>query len=86
MECHLKCLCDDYWKITKNTYNIPQNGLVLANEMKYVEQNIRAKEAILSALTNSKMTKVMGLKTTHEIWQKLETLYEGDKHVKFAKL
>lgn len=40
----------------------------------------------MSALTDAKMTNVMGLQTAHEIWEKLETLYEGDKHVKVAKL
>jgi len=28
----------------------------------------------------------MGLKTTYEIWTKLENLYEGDKYVKCAKM
>lgn len=86
MEVHLKCLGDEYWKITKNVYNVPQNGLVTTAKIKDTEHNIRDKEALLSGLTNSEMTNVMGLKTTHEIWKKLETLYEGDAQVKVAKL
>lgn len=41
---------------------------------------------MLSALTDSKMTNVMELQTIHEIWKKLETLYEGDNNVKISKL
>jgi len=32
------------------------------------------------------MTNVLELKIAHEIWKKLETLFEGDEHVKCAKL
>lgn len=67
MEVHLKCLGEEYWKLTKNTHNVPLNGPVTTVEIKDVEHNIRAKEALISALTNSKMTNVMGLQTAHEI-------------------
>lgn len=77
---------EGYWKITKNTYIVPQNGPSTPDEIKEVEHNIRVKEALLSVLTNSEMTAVMALQTAHEIWEKLEILYEGDKQVKVAKL
>lgn len=67
MECHLRCLGEEYWKITNNVCNVQQNGVVIAAKIKEVEFNIRAKEALLSALTNPKMTNVIGLQTTHEI-------------------
>lgn len=67
MEVHLRCLGEDYWKITKNAYFVPLNGLVTTDETKEAENIIRAKEALLSALTDSEMTNVMGLQTTHEI-------------------
>lgn len=67
MECHLKCLGDDYWKIIENTYNFPQNGPVTGNEIKDAKHNIRAIQALLSSPTHSKMTNVMGLYTAHEI-------------------
>lgn len=67
MEVHLKCLGEDYWKITKNVCNVPQNGPVTADEIKEVEHKIRAKDALLSALIDSNMTNVIGLQTAHEI-------------------
>lgn len=51
-----------------------------------LEYNIRAKETLLSTLIDFEMTNVMYLQTTHKIWKKLETLYEGDSHVKNVKL
>ncbi|GLJ42404.1 hypothetical protein SUGI_0878450 [Cryptomeria japonica] len=79
MEVHLKCLGEDYWKITKNSSTIPQNRPTTLAKIKEDEHNIRVKEALLSALTDSEMSNVMGLQTAHEIWEKLEILYEGDK-------
>ena len=67
MECHLRCIGEPYWKITKNTYVIPQNSPSTTNEIKEAKNNVRAMEALLSALTNSEMKTVMDLKTTYEI-------------------
>lgn len=77
MEVHLKCLEEDYWKITKNTYFVPQNGPSTLDEVK---------EAFLSALIDSKMINVIELQTAHETWEKLEILYEGNTQVKVSKL
>ncbi|GLJ31713.1 hypothetical protein SUGI_0637460 [Cryptomeria japonica] len=79
MEVHFKCLGEDYWKITKNAYVVPQSGLSTPDGVKEVKYNIRAKEELLSALTDSEMTNVMELHTTHEIWEKLEILSIGVK-------
>lgn len=75
MEFHLRCISEDYWKIIKNVKNAPQNGPTTLDEIKEVEFNIRDKEAMLSALSDSKMTNVMDLQAAHEICKKLETLY-----------
>lgn len=34
MECHLRCIGKDYWKITKNMYSVPQNGPTTLDEIK----------------------------------------------------
>ena len=48
--------------------------------------NIRAREAILSALPKSEYNQVKLLKTSHEIWKKLEANYEDDIHAKRFRL
>jgi len=86
MQCHLQCMGDAFWLITKDECKILKNGPSTLDELKEAEYNIQAKEALLSALTDTEMTNVLELKTAHEIWKKSETLYEGDKYVKCAKL
>jgi len=51
-----------------------------------LQHNIRAKEALLSALIDIEMANVLEVQTSHGIWKKLETLYEGDAYVKCAKM
>ena len=48
--------------------------------------NIRAREEILLALPKSEYNQVKLIKTSHEIWQTLETNYEGDTHAKRVRL
>ena len=48
--------------------------------------NLRAREAILSALPKSEYSQVKQLKTSHEIWKTLEANYEGDTHAKRVRL
>lgn len=86
MECHLRCIGESYWTITKDKYTIHPNGPSTPDEIKEAKYNIRAKEALLSALTDFEMTNVMEPKSAHEICKKLENLYEGDFYVKITKL
>ena len=67
MECHLRCIGEPFWNITCNRYIIPQNGPTTTVEIRDVEYNIRAKEGLLSALTDFEMTNVMDLKIGYEI-------------------
>ena len=46
----------------------------------------KALNAILNGLANPVFVKVMHCKTSKEIWDKLECIYEGDIRVKGAKL
>ena len=85
MQCQLRCIGEAFQKITKDPYVIPQNGPSTIDEIKDAENNIRVIEALVSALTDSEMENVIGLQIAHEIWMKLETLYEGNAQVKLAK-
>lgn len=86
MECHLQCMGMQYWIMASKRYTPPQNGPRTIDEIRDAENNLQAKEALLSALSDSEMTNVIDLKTAYEIWEKLELLHEGDKYVKCAKL
>ena len=46
----------------------------------------KAMNALLSGLCEAEFIKVMHNKTAKEIWDTLESIHEGDKKVKIAKL
>ena len=54
--------------------------------MKKHEYNAKAANALLSALSPQEYTRVMNLKLTKKIWDKLKSFHEGDVKVKEAKL
>lgn len=76
----------------KNMGEYPDQHTTLANgpqtpyEVKAHENNAKAKVAIISCLSDSVFAKVIGLKSTKEIWEKLSSVYEGDQKAKQAKL
>ena len=46
----------------------------------------KSKNIIISGLIESDYHKVLGCKTTKNVWDKLENIYAGDSNVKEAKL
>ena len=55
-------------------------------EMKKHENNAKAANALLSALSPHEYTRVMNLKSAKQIWDKLRSFHEGDVKIKEAKL
>ena len=53
--------------------------------MKKYENNAKAANALLSALSLQEYTRVMNLKSAKDIWDKLKSFHEGDLKVKEAK-
>ena len=53
---------------------------------KQYETNAKAINTLLGSLSQSKFVKVMQLKSTKEIWDKIVLSYEGDSQVKRDKL
>jgi hypothetical protein len=54
--------------------------------VKLGENNFKATNALLNGLIDTVFTKVAHCKSTKEIWDKLQNIYEGDTKVKAAKL
>ena len=48
--------------------------------------NMRAREALLSALPKIQYDQVKTLDTSHKIWKALENRFEGDEHSKKLRL
>lgn len=89
METHLRCLGKEIWGITKKGY-IPHN-LAYVNSLligldKDIKNDCRAREAILCALSDQQIMGLINKSTTKAIWDKLETLNEGEPTIKIVKL
>ena len=57
-----------------------------AGELVQYNNNSRAKNYLLSAINEFVFNKVMNCPSAKEMWDKLQTTYEGDNKVKEAKL
>ena len=57
-----------------------------AGEMVQYNNDSRAKNHLLSAIDKSVFNKVMNYPFAKEMWDKIQTTYEGDNKVKEAKL
>lgn len=84
---HLRCIGEEYWEFTKKYYNPPVDlSHATTNEKIEFGYKMRAKESLLSVLSDVKYTNVMELETAHEVWMKIEALHERYPFVKEAKL
>jgi hypothetical protein len=86
MKIYLMALGFDVWKSVENGYTTPTTPPTDIAGKKICNDNSRAVNAILGELTNPIFVKVMHCKSTKEIWDKLEVIYEGDNKVKESKL
>lgn len=87
METHLICTGKDIWDVTKNGYTTPTQGQPIPpNLAKDEENDCKAREALLSAQSDQQVKGLSDRSTAKSIWDKLETLNEGDSTVKIAKL
>jgi hypothetical protein len=76
----------DIWQYVVDGYTAPTTPPKDAAGKKTCNDNSRVVNGILAGLTNSICVKVIHCKSTKEIWDNLEAVYEGDDKVKEAKL
>ena len=86
IQTYLTALGVDIWISVVNGYKVPKNTPTNPNEKKLMSHNSKARYVINSGLTPIVSSKVMGCSTTKEVWDKLQTSYEGDLKFKQVKL
>lgn len=89
MENHLRCLGKDIWEITKKgytPYDLASGNPAPADLDKNIENDCRATKALLCALTDKKIMGLTNKSLAKDMWDKLQTLNEGDPTFKIAKL
>ncbi|GLJ16902.1 hypothetical protein SUGI_0291670 [Cryptomeria japonica] len=86
METHLNCIGKDICEVTKNGYVSPTQGQPNPPTLGKDEENdCKAREALSNALSDQQFMGLLDRSTAKAIWDKLETLNEGDTMVKIAK-
>ena len=76
----------DILEIVEGGYTFPLAIPTDTTSRKQYEINVKAVTILLGSLSKLKFVKVMQLKSTKEIWDKIVLSYEGDSKVKRVKL
>jgi hypothetical protein len=74
------------WQSIVDGYTTPVVPPTNDKAVKLGENNSKSKNALLNGLSDTVFTKVVHCKSSKEIWDKLQNIYEGDSKVKVAKL
>jgi hypothetical protein len=76
----------EIWQLVVDGYKEPTVPPTSEKAMKLSQNNSKSTNALMNGLGNSVYTKVVHCKSTKDIWDKLQNIYEGDSKVKDAKL
>ena len=86
MEQYLMSVGYSVWQMINVKFIPSLDEVTDEREMKKHENNAKAANALLSALSPNEYARVMNLRSAKQIWDKLKSFHEGDVKVKEAKL
>jgi tRNA G18 (ribose-2'-O)-methylase SpoU len=82
MACYLETIDLGVWRVTRDWMKPPKNPEKLTtSEEKEIHLNARAKNFLYESLNMEIFNQVFTLKTTNEIWLKLQELHDGTSNV-----
>ena len=76
----------EIWQSIIDGYKEPTVPPTNERAIKLKKKNSKATNALLNGLSDTVFTKVALCKSTKDIWDKLQNIYEGDSKVKASKL
>ncbi|KAJ8617599.1 hypothetical protein MRB53_013785 [Persea americana] len=77
MQAFIKSLGYDVWEAVRIGYNASTTPTDAATK-KLADNDSKVQNALYSGLVDSELVKVMTCKTAKEIWDKLQSIHEGD--------
>ena len=86
MEAFINSLDVRIWDVVITKYTVPPTVPIDANDILTYELDKKERYALLCGLTKDVFAKVVYYKSLNDIWEKLETIYQGDAKVKESKL
>jgi hypothetical protein len=86
MKTYIQAQGFEIWQSIVDGYTTPSIPPANDKAMKIGQNNSKSTNALLKGLGESIFTKVTHCKSTKDIWDKLQNIYEGDSKVKATKL
>jgi hypothetical protein len=86
MKTYIQAQGFEIWQSIVDGYTTPTVPPTNDKAVKLGQNNSKSKNALLNGLSETIFTKVAHCKSTKEIWDKLQNIYEGDSKVKATKL
>jgi hypothetical protein len=77
MTTHIQSIDYALWTIIENGYVVPKSAPTGQDELKAHQLNIKAIAMLHATVDEKVFDKIQDLKSTKEIWDKLEQRYEG---------
>ncbi|KAK9135516.1 hypothetical protein Syun_014846 [Stephania yunnanensis] len=82
---------DDLWEAVEHEYEVsplPNNPTVAQMKLhkERRQRKSKAKASLFAAVTSTIFTRIMTMKTAHEIWNFLKGEYEGDERIKGMRM
>ncbi|KAK9161296.1 hypothetical protein Syun_007637 [Stephania yunnanensis] len=82
---------NDLWEAVEHEYEVsplPNNPTVAQMKLhkERRQRKSKAKASLFAAVTSTIFTRIMTMKTTHEIWNFLKGEYEGDERIKDMRM
>ena len=85
MACHLKAVDLGVWRVTRDRMKPIKNPNKPTKSEKEIHFNARAKNCLFESFSMDVFNQVFTLNTAHEIWLKLQELYDGTFNVREQK-
>ena len=81
MKAYIQAQGFEIWQSIVYGYTTPVVPRTNDKAMKLGQNSSKAKNTLLNGLSETIFTKVVHCKSTKEIWEKLQNIYEGDSKV-----
>jgi hypothetical protein len=86
MKIYLMSIGLEVWTLVEKGYDVPKSIPIEVEDKKKNWEHAKALNTIQVGLSKQILAKVLNCNNEKQLWDKLETIYEGDSKVKRAKL
>jgi hypothetical protein len=86
MKIYLISIGMEVWTLVEKGYDVPKATPIEAEDKKKIWEHTKTLNTLRAGLSKKILAKVLNRNNEKQLWDKLETIYEGDSKVKRDKL